>query len=542
MISLPNRATEFREAFAQKKWVMDGAMATMLFSKGASSRKPVEELNLTLPAMVRDVHREYLAAGAEILRTNTFGANRVRLAQADLSAKLTDINRAAVRIARTAAGEQAFIAGTIGPTGVRLAPLGSLTEQEARSVFHHQALALTGVDLFVLETFRDLIELRAAVDGVREAAGPDVVVAAHLTVEDDGRLQDGTQPSRYAQALNEVPADVVGINCSRGPHAVFSALKWLPSTVHKPLSVAPGAGWPVPCSPDYFARRFSTWNVHMAGGCCGTTPEHIRQLRAAVDSTEPQSSHAAFAVVSSWEYGDPPEKSNFGKKLDAGVYVTITESGASDGVDAIGVPSRTEPTALVAARLVEDPETILYVTARGRSANELQRDLLAAHTLGERNILCLTGEGWGALDIDSIGLTHIAANLNRGLDFGGNPTSPTAFTIGVAANPNAADLDREVARFEAKVRAGAQFAIAQPVFDVTLFKTFLKRIDSFAIPVIASVWSIRDSRTADYTANELHIPIPPSVMERITAGEGAAVARELAEALRPISAGLRTLH
>jgi len=280
----------------------------------------------------------------------------------------------------------------------------------------------------------------------------------------------------------------------------------------------------------------------VAGGCCGTTPEYIRQLRAALSSTELEPSHVTFEVSSSWEYGDPPERSNFAKKLAAGEPLTIVESGIRDGVDAIGIPSRTEPTALAAARLVEDPETILYVTARGRSANDLQRDLLAAHALGERNILCLTGEGWGSLDIDSIGLAYIAANLNRGLDFGGNPTSPTAFTIGVGANPNATDLDREVTRFEAKVRAGAEFAIAQPVFDVTLFETFLQRIEPFAIPIIATVWPITNPRTADYAVNELHIPIPAAILDRIAAGEGLAVADELTNALRPLAAGLRRIH
>lgn len=517
----------------------------MLFAKGASSRKPVEELNLTLPALVRDVHREYLAAGAEILRTNTFGANRIRLAQADLAARLTDINRAGVRIARTITDGQAFVAGVIGPTGVRLAPLGSLTEEEARNVFHQQAAALAGVDLFVLETFRDVAELRAAVDGVREAAGSDIVVVAHLSVEDDGRLQDGTPPARYGAALNDLAADAIGINCSSGPYAVFGALDQMWTHTTKPLSALPGAGFPVACSPEYFAKQ--PWDVQIAGGCCGTTPEHIRQLRPAIESRADSIYGTKFFGRNFWtqSWSDLfPSPSKLSAKLAARESVSIVESSAPsyDGIDAVGILSRAEPTALAASRLIEDVETILYIATRGRSANDLQRELLAAHALGQRNILCLTGEGYKPLDIDSIGLTHIAAGLNRGVDFGGNPTSQTAFTIGVGANPNAADLDREVARFEAKVRAGAHFAIAQPVFDPVLFETFLQRIEPFAIPLIASVWTVTDPHTADYAVNELRIPIPQPVLDRIASGEGIAVSQELADALRPIAAGLRKLN
>lgn len=492
MISIPNRAAEFREAFAQQKWLMDGAMATMLFAKGASSQKPVEELNLTLAALVRDVHREYLAAGAEILRTNTFGANRIRLSHTGLGAKLADINRAAVRIARTVAGSQAFIAGTIGPTGVRLAPLGSLTEEEARGVFRQQAGALAGVDLFVLETFRDVAELRAAVDGVREAVGSEIVIVAHLSVEDAGHLQDGTPPERYGAALNELAADAVGINCSRGPYAVFGAMSRMWPHVQKPLTASPGAGFPVACSPEYFAKQ--PWNVQIAGGCCGTTPEHIRQLRSALTN-----------------YPDRPAKS-------------------------------CPPVPQAEPHVSGDYETIVQVTARGRSASTLQRDLIAAHALGTREILCLTGDGTQPLDIDSIGLTYIASCLNQGRDFGGNPAPQTAFKIGVRANPNARDIDHEIARFEAKVRAGAHFAIAQPVFDISLFEAFLNRIEPFAIPLIASVWIVTDSRLADYVVNELDIPIPQPVLDRIAAGEGHAVGEDLAKALRPIRAGIRTLH
>ncbi len=267
---------------------------------------------------------------------------------------------------------------------------------------------------------------------------------AQLSVQEDGHLQDGTSPQRYGAALNELAADAVGINCSSGPYSVFNAIASMRPYVTKPLSASPGAGFPMACSPEYFASR--EWNVHVAGGCCGTTPEHIRQLRAAFDScttVQPQVVSAATDYASLWP--------------DGLANADIIEPQSSE---------------------IGSIQNILYVMSRGHSAKDLQRDLLSAHALGQRNILCLTGDGWGTLDIDSIGLTHIAAGLNRGHDFGGNPVSPTAFTIGVGANPNAADLDREVGRFEAKVRAGAHFAITRPIFDIALFEAF------------SSVWSL----------------------------------------------------
>ena len=550
MISIPTRAAEFRETFAQQRWITDGAMATMLFARGASTHRPVEELNLKLAALVRDVHRDYLAAGAEILRTNTFSANRIRLAQFDLETKVTAINNAGVRIAREVAQDKAFVAGCIGPTGVRLAPLDSLTEEEARHVFRQQAATLMGVDLYVLETFRDIAELRAAVHGVRDAAGDDIVIVAHVSVEEDGRLEDGTPPERYGAALNALPVDAIGINCSSGPHSVFRALQRLAAATNKPLSAIPGCG----SSPEYFAGRFQHSGVAIAGGCCGTTPDHIRALRNTTIEASPVPRKLKTATATKPKAPVPfAERSKLAAKLAAGKFVTIADLFTPDvqlakkckqaGVDAVGLPNRSYMNTLGSASLIEDEadlETIIYTVARGRNARDLQRDLLATDALGVYNVLCVTGIGGGAIDVDSIGLTHIASNLNRGLDLGGNEVVlQTALNIGVAANQSAPDLDREVARFEAKVRAGAEFAITQPVFDLAQFETFRKRVEHLKIPLIATVWPLANLEEAQYAVHEAHLPIPAALLTRIAAGEADKVTRELVAELRKLSAGLR---
>ena len=303
----PTRAAEFRENLAQRVWVADGAMGTMLYAKGAFINRCYDELNLSLPALVRDVHQEYVRAGAEIVETNTFGANRKRLAPFGFADKVRLINRAGVRIAREAAGfarqegDQAFVGAAIGPLGVRLEPLGSTTIDEARSIFREQieALVEAGVDCLMLETFRDLNEVRAAVEAARDAAGPDMVLMAHLSIEDDGRLQDGTSIEDFTRALDAMPVDVIGLNCSSGPKVMLETLEKMGAYTHKPLSAIPNAGLPASvdgrniylCSAEYmaqYAARFIKAGARIVGGCCGTTPEHIREIRNEVRSLQPR--------------------------------------------------------------------------------------------------------------------------------------------------------------------------------------------------------------------------------------------------------------
>ena len=302
------RAAEFREALDKRVLVADGAMGTALYAKGVFINRCYDELNLSLPALVRDVHQEYVKAGAEILETNTFGANRKRLAAFGFAEKVKLINQAGVRIAREAARELAFVAGAVGPLGIRLEPLGPTSFEEARAIFREQidALVEAGVDLLVLETFRDTNEIREAILAAREAAGPDIAIIAQLSIEDDGTLRDGTSTEDFTRRLDEWPVDVIGLNCSSGPKVMLETIEKMVAYTNKPLSAMPNAGLPTTvegrnlylCSPEYmaqYARRFLMAGVRIVGGCCGTTAEHIKEIRSEARSLQHvQRAHTAI--------------------------------------------------------------------------------------------------------------------------------------------------------------------------------------------------------------------------------------------------------
>src|SRR6185436_16212049 len=305
-----NRAAEFRELLGKRVLVADGAMGTSLYAKGVFINRCYDELNLSLPALVRDVHQEYVKAGAEILETNTFGANRKRLAAFGFGEKVRLINQAGVRIAREAAREQAFVAGAVGPLGIRLEPLGKTSFEEARAIFREQidALIEAGIDLLILETFRDTTEIREAISAAREAAGPDMVIVAQCTIEDDGSLRDGTSTEDFTRRLDEWPVDVIGLNCSSGPKVMLETIEKMVHFTKKPLSAMPNAGLPATvegrniylCSPEYmaqYARRFLQAGARIVGGCCGTTPEHIKTIRSEVRSLQPVTQHRAAVTV-----------------------------------------------------------------------------------------------------------------------------------------------------------------------------------------------------------------------------------------------------
>lgn len=471
MPTLPNRKVEFRELFLTKPWVTDGAMATMLFAKGAPRHRAVEDLNLTLAPLVRDVHREFLAAGAEIIRTNTFGGNRIRLAKAGLDAKLNLVNQAAVRIAREAAQDRAFVAGTIGSTGETLDPLGTLGRDEACDIFKQQAAALDGVDLIVLETFRDVAELRSAVCGVREAAGSEIVVIAHVTVNDSGNLHDGTPPERFGPAISALPVDAIGVNCSSGPHAVAAVIERLRKVTSKPLSAIPSYDG----DAAYFAERLAETGAAVVGGCCGTTPEHIQRLKET--PLEVRQGQDAEAVDPEPQKEVPlAKRSKLGAKLAAKKFVDD-----------------------------KDLESLVTIDATGRGAKQLQEELLAIHERGDRNILC-----------HSHGIEYLASQLNRGLDMGGNSITQTSFVIGT----------------EPFFDPHADFLVSPPIFDI-------EELPKAAIPVIATVATIPDARTAEYWIHERGADIPEDVLARMNNGEGEAVAEELTKALRKTAAGVR---
>ncbi len=593
------RAAEFRETFDQRIWVADGAMGTMLYSKGAFINRCYDELNLSLPALVRDVHQEYVRAGAEIIETNTFGANRKRLASFGFAEKVRLINRAGVRIAREAARDQAFVAAAIGPLGVRLEPLGSTSFEEAKSIFLEQmeALVEAGVDALMLETFRDMNEVRAAVEAARQAAGDEMVLMAHLSIEDDGRLQDGTSTEDFTRMLDQMPVDVIGLNCSSGPKVMLETIEKMVAYTRKPLSAMPNAGLPASvdgrniylCSAEYmahYAARFLRAGARIVGGCCGTTPDHIKEMLGEVRSLQPVQRAAAVLVVEpskpkAMEKVPVANKSRLGAKLAAGEFVAFVEilpprgvdaskevAGArlckAAGIDCINVPDGPRASARLSAQvtchLIQQEagiEAVLHFCCRDRNILGIQSELLGAHAMGVRNLICITGDpprmgvypdATAVFDVDSIGLTSIVNHLNHGQDLGGNPMgSQTALLLGVGADPGSLNIDEELRRFEGKVKAGAEYVVTQPVFDLGLLEAFSRRIEQYGLPIVAGIWPLTSFRNAEFMVNELRVPVPQDFMDRMrnasdaeaAKAEGIAIAREMVARVRPLVAGVQ---
>jgi methionine synthase I (cobalamin-dependent)/5,10-methylenetetrahydrofolate reductase len=598
--AIQTRAGEFREALESRILVADGAMGTALYSKGVFINRCYDELNLSLPALVRDVHQEYVKAGAEILETNTFGANRKRLGAFGFAEKFRLINQAGVRIAREAARDQAFVAGAIGPLGIRLEPLGSTSFAEARAIFREQADALieAGVDLLVVETFRDINELREAIFAAREAAGPDLVIITQVSIEDDGTLRDGTSTEDFTRWLDEWPVDVIGLNCSSGPKVMLETIEKMVRFTKKPLSAMPNAGLPATvegrnlylCSPEYmaqYARRFLLAGVKIVGGCCGTTPEHIKQIKGEARSLQHVQRMQAGVIEEpetrprGMEKVPVAAKSQLGAKLAAGKFVAFVEilpprgvdaskeiEGAklckAAGIDCINVPDGPRASARMSAQvtcqLIQQQagiEAVLHFCCRDRNILSIQSELLGAYAVGVRNLICITGDpprmgtypdASAVFDVDAIGLANIVNNLNHGLDLGGNPIgSQTALLIGVGANPGALNLDEELRRFDWKVKAGAEYVVTQPVFDLDLLEAFLKRTEQYKLPLIAGIWPLTSYRNAEFMVNELRVPVPQAFMDRMRGAEsveaaraeGIAIAREMVERVQPLTAGVQ---
>jgi methionine synthase / methylenetetrahydrofolate reductase(NADPH) len=602
--ALTSRAAQFRESLSQRIFVADGAMGTMLYSRGVFINRCFDELNLTAPGMIAEIHGEYAAVGAEILGTNTFGANRTRLAGFGLADKTVVINQAGVRLAREAASEGIYVAGAMGPLGVHLEPLGAMTLGEAREVFCEQAWALceAGVDLLVLETFTDLAELREAVLAAREAAGDEMVIVAQVAIGDSGELPGGASALDFVRQANDWPVDVLGFNCSVGPKTVLEALEEVAAHSLKPLSASPNAGLPVRVegrhiylsSPEYMAqysRRLLQAGARIIGGCCGTTPEHTKLMVSETRSLQPRQARTMVLAERVDPKNAPPEvkcfavplrdKSKLGAKLAEGRFVSFVEilpprgtdasreiAGAAlcaaHGIDCINIPDGPRASARLSAQaacqLIQQHariEAVNHFCCRDRNILGIQSELLAAHALGVRNLICITGdpprmgvnpEATAVFDVDSIGLVRIAHNLNRGVDIGGGAMgSQTALVIGVGANPGAINLDEEIHRFERKVEAGAEYVVTQPVFDLGLLEEFLRRIEGFRIPVICGIWPLTSYRNAEFMVNELRVPVPERFMERMRRADnaekasqaGAAIAREMVERVQPMVQGVQ---
>jgi methionine synthase I (cobalamin-dependent)/5,10-methylenetetrahydrofolate reductase len=571
----------------------DGAMGTMLYASGVFINRCYDELNVTQPETVREVHQQYLQAGAEVIETNTFGANALRLEHFGLRDKVRDFNIAGAKLARQTVeamrekqGSEAFVAGAVGSLGVRLEPAGVVSLVDARRAFVEQiaALAEGGVDLLVAETMMSVDEAEQAVLAAREAA-PGMKIAVMMTVNEDGNCLDGTTPEVAAERLTKIGADAVGCNCSAGPATVLQVIERMKTATTLPLVAMPNAGLPTNIegrhiyltSPEYmasFARKFVRAGASWVGGCCGTTPAHTRAMRGALRAmdaqaaaVEPAKDAAPVAEVVSEHRIEPPalrERSKIGRMIADGEFVTMVEIvppkgfdcskelGGAEllkeyGVHAINVPDSPRASARMSNQTlcvqIEQKvgiETILHYTCRDRNILSMQSDLLGAASIGLKNILCLTGDppkmgnypnATAVFDVDAIGLTKMVRELNHGLDIGKNPIGgSTGFTVSVAANPGVADIDNEVRRFEYKVAAGAEFCITQPVFDQRLLEQFLRRIEGFRIPVVAGIWPLTSLRNAEFMKNDLKLSVPDEIFARM----GATASKEaaLAEGLK----------
>ncbi len=586
------------ERIAQGALVGDGAMGTMLYSKGIYINRCFDELNLVAPDVVREVHRAYVAAGADFVETNTFGANAFKLEPHGLSDELERINVEGARLARAEAGGEVLVAGSIGPLGVPLEPLGRLAFEEARDAFRRQAQALAegGVDFFIIETIRRLEEMREAIRAVRDVG--DHPVIALMSVADADQSALGDSPDKIAAGLDEWGADVVGLNCSVGPQPMLNAIERMASVTERPLCVMPNAGMPrlvegrymYLSSPEYFgkyAQRFLRTGVRVIGGCCGTTPEHVRAIRSAVRSVRVESRvfvREPLPARLSGETASPvarEEKSSLAAKLAAGQFVCSVEisppkspdpTKALDriarlhaaGVDAINIPdgprasARMSSSALaVLATRDVGIEVILHYCCRDRNLLGMQSDLLGAGALGIRNVLIVTGDppklgdypdATAVFDVDSIGLMQIANRLNHGQDLVGNPIDrPTALHLGVGANPAAMNLDEEIRRFEYKVEAGAEFVMTQPVYDPAVFERFVRRTEHCRIPILVGILPLRSYRNAEFLTNEVPgMAVPEPILQRMADAEsddhgrevGVEVAKEVLQEAIPMSHGV----
>jgi homocysteine S-methyltransferase len=602
----------FSEIFADRPVLADGAMGTLLNSRGIFINRCYDELNLSNPALILSVHEEYLQAGAEVVETNTFGANRFRLTRHGLGDKVREINAAGVKLARQAvehlrekqAGE-AWVAGSVGPLGVRLEPLGKTGLDEARAAFAEQIGVLAGdsgktgekagVDLLMIETMPALNEAHQALKAAREVAS-DLPVLVMVTVDEEGNCLDGSSPAHAAALLAGWGADAIGVNCSMGPTNVLTAIEAMRGATALPLAAMPNAGLPRAvegrniylCSPEYmasFARKAIAAGAQIVGGCCGTTPNHIRAMRSAMRALDAQTRIEIGGAAPEAEAETPPaplaERSRLGALLAAKQFLTLVDIVPPKGIDcsseiegaaflaklgvhAIIVGNTPRASARMSAQslciqiqLHTGIDTVLHYTCRDRNLLSIQSDLLGASSIGLRNILCLTGDpprlgnypdATTVFDVDSIGLVNIVERLNHGLDIGSNAIgASTNFTIGVAANPGAPDIENELRRFCYKVEAGAEYAITQPVFDPRLLESFLERIKGHRIPVIAGIWPLTSLRNAEFMKNDLRVSMPEETMLRMAQAdspeaasrEGIRIAQEILAAVRPYVDGVQ---
>src|SRR5262245_58799246 len=583
-------STAFTAALAARPLLGDGAMGTMLYARGVPLDACFDVLNATDPKIVQGIHAEYLQAGADCIETNTFGANRFKLAVHGIAARAREINRSGARLARDvreSMGRDVFVLGSVGPLGQYLAPLGSVEPSEAREAFFEQAEGLLegGVDAFVVETFSDPVEMQLAVEAIRSLT--DLPIVTQVAFTDDGVTFFGRAPADVVRALRGLPIQAVGANCSVGSSTLYDILEqMLPEAGGLPVVIQPNAGLPSrvgerliylssPADMADYAARMVAAGARMVGGCCGTTPFHVRAMRDALDRLTP--GRAATVGATPRTRADVMEVASpvttaaptpLERKLDAGEFLVTVEldpprghnieklvQGAKllkeRGVEIVdindGSLGRVRMAVLPTAIIVREATGLdvnMHFTCRDRNLMGMQADLLGAHALGIRNILAMTGDpprtgdyvnATAVFDVDAIGLVRILKGMNEGVDATGNSIGePTAFAIGVALDPGAADPGREVERFLAKVEAGALWAQTQPVYDLEQLDRFLERVGRAPVPIVVGILPLHSARHAEFLHNEVPgMTIPEGIRGRLReAGDHALrVGIETAQAI-----------
>jgi len=577
----------FREKLGKQVIVFDGGTGTYLYEKGIYINRCFDELNLTNPELITEVHKDYINAGADVIETNTFGANVFKLTPHGLKDKVYEINLKGAQLARKVAGDNTYVAGSVGPLGVQLEPLGKVSNMEAKEAFKEQMKGLLDgkVDLIILETFAVVNELVLAVQALREL-DPEMPVITQMTINDDCTLLSGAPLSKFTESLKEYKIDAIGLNCSVGPKSMLEALESLKSITTIPISIQPNAGVPqniggrniYMASPEYmaeYAKRFIQKGAEIVGGCCGTNPTHIKAIRKAVQALQPSKrmdikiSELAIEKPAEVRVYEKNEKSRLSNKLLRKEFVKLVElvspRGVSPqkeiekarklhyfGIDAINLPDGPRASArmsgMALASILQREvgiEAVLHIACRDRNVIGMQSDLLGAWALGIRNILAITGDppklgnypdATAVFDVDAIGLTNLITRLNNGLDLAGNPIgAPTGFNVAVGVNPGAINLDEELRRLEWKIEAGAEFMITQPVFDLKILDNFMKRIEDIKIPLICGIWPLVSYRNAEFMNNEVPgATVPKDILERMSKtntkeegfNEGVEIARE----------------
>lgn len=580
--------------------LLSGPTSSLLYEKGIFINRSFEEVNISQPELVTQIHDEFLNSGAQVIGTNTWAANSCKLKSHGLESKLYEINKSAAQIALNAAKKQsAWVAGVIGPLGIRIEPWGPTSLDEAKDFFKAQINSLLegGIHLFILESFADLFEIQQAIKAIKETC--DLPIIAMMELNEDGQSLYGTEVEWFTQKLDEWGADVIGAAGGNGPTPMLEIAKKIKAFTLKPIVLYPNAGRPrlvdgrliYMASPEYmgeFARQALLQGIRFLGGSSGTSPAHIKTMAGAFRQAKAfyygKENHIEIEIQSTMKESCVPkaQQSNWAKKIAENKFVVCMELLPPKGldsskiierslickenhIDAINIPdgprASARMSALSTACIIERDagiETIVHYACRDRNLLGIQSDLLGAAGLGIKNILCITGDppkmgpypnATAVFDIDAIGLVNMVTRLNTGLDLGGSSIGiPTSTSIGVGANPVAPDLEKEKSRFRYKVEAGAQWAITQPVFDSESLFRFLDFSSKFKIPIIAGIWPLKGLRNAEFMANEVPgVYVPPKILERMrkckTAEEqmeeGILIANELVSEIKSSVQGLQ---